>query len=165
MYLFDASVLITAHNTYYPVDDIPEFWEWLSHQGTIGNIKIPVEILEEVLAGSKKDDLLVAWMKDNKETLRLHEDVDAALVNTIVTQGYAADLTDDEIIKIGRDPFLVAYGLANPTERCVVTAEPSAPSKQRANRRIPDVCGQFGVPCQNPFMVYKTLGFKTSWKR
>jgi Domain of unknown function (DUF4411) len=165
LYLFDASVLITAHNTYYPVDDIPEYWEWISHQGTIGNIKIPIEILEEVLAGSKKDDLLVAWMSDNKEILRLHEDVDAALVNTIVTQGYAADLTDDEIIKIGRDPFLIAYGLVNPTERCVVTAEPAAPSKQRANRRIPDVCSQFRVPCQNPFTVYKSLGFKTSWKR
>jgi hypothetical protein len=165
VYLLDASALITAHNTYYPVDDIPEFWEWISHQGAIGNIRIPVEILEEILAGSKKDDLLVAWMTDNKENLRLHEDVNPELVNMIVTQGYAADLTDDEIIKIGRDPFLIAYGFANAAERCVVTAEPSAPSKQRANRRIPDVCRQFGVPCQNPFTVYKTLGFKTAWKR
>jgi hypothetical protein len=165
VYLFDASVLITAHNTYYPVDDIPEFWEWISHQGTIGKIKIPIEILEEVLAGTRKDDLRVAWMTDNQETLRLREDVNPVLVNTIVTQGYAADLTDDELIEIGRDPFLIAYGLTNPAERCVVTAEPSAPSKQRANRRIPDVCKQFGIPCQNPFTVYKTLGFKTNWNR
>jgi hypothetical protein len=104
VYLFDASVLITAHNTYYPVDDIPEFWEWICHQGTIGNIKLPIEILEEILAGTRKDDLLVAWMTGNKETLRLRDDVNPGLVNTIVTQGYAPDLTDDELIEIGRTP-------------------------------------------------------------
>jgi hypothetical protein len=27
LYLFDANVLITANNTYYPVSDVPEYWE------------------------------------------------------------------------------------------------------------------------------------------
>jgi hypothetical protein len=43
LYLFDANVLITAGNTYYPIDQVPEFWEWLHYQGMAGNIKLPLE--------------------------------------------------------------------------------------------------------------------------
>jgi hypothetical protein len=59
LYLFDANVLITASNTYYPIDQIPEFWEWLQFQGRGGNIKLPLEIMEEILAGKKDEDLLL----------------------------------------------------------------------------------------------------------
>ena len=62
LHLFDANVLITASNMYYPLDGVPEFWEWIDHQATNGRIKLPVEILEEVLAGSKKEDPLLDWM-------------------------------------------------------------------------------------------------------
>ena len=34
LFLLDASVLITANNTYYPIERVPEFWEWLAHQAT-----------------------------------------------------------------------------------------------------------------------------------
>ncbi|HTS25518.1 MAG TPA: DUF4411 family protein [Bryobacteraceae bacterium] len=164
LHLFDANVLITASNTYYPIDQIPEFWDWIDHQAANDRIKLPVEILEEVLAGSKKEDPLLAWMTDHKDVLRLKETVDPTLVNKVVTEGYAPDLTDDELEEIGRDPFLIAYALAQPNDRCVVTVEVSAPGKQRQNRRVPDVCNTFGVKCQNPFQVYRSLGFSTSWK-
>jgi hypothetical protein len=111
LYLFDANVLITASNTYYPIDQVPEFWEWLQFQGQAGKIKLPLEIMEEILAGKKDDDPLLTWMKDaaNKAALLLDEAVDADLVNTVVEKGYATDLTDDQLEEIGRDPFLVAY--------------------------------------------------------
>ena len=165
LHLFDANVLITASNTYYPIDQIPEFWDWIAHQATDGLIKLPVEILDEVLAGSKKEDPLLAWIIDHKEFLRLKEAVDPALVNKVVTEGYAPDLTDDELEEIGRDPFLIAYALAAPKDRCVVTVEVSAPGKQRQNRRVPDVCNTFGISCQNPFQAYRSLGFSTGWKK
>jgi Domain of unknown function (DUF4411) len=78
--------------------------------------------------------------------------------------GDAADLTDDELLQIGRDPFLIAYAMASPEGRCVVTHEASAPSKQRQNRRIPDVCLTMGVTSCTPFEMGKALGFKTGWK-
>ena len=165
MHLFDANVLITASNTYYPIDQIPEFWDWIEHQATNGWIKLPVEMLDEVLAGSKKEDPLLAWITDHKDVLRLKESVDPAILNKVVTEGYAPDLTDDELEEIGRDPFLIAYALAIPSDRCVVTVEVSAPGKQRQNRRVPDVCNTFGVTCQNPFQVYRSLGFSTAWKK
>jgi hypothetical protein len=165
LYLFDANVLITASNTYYPIDQIPEFWAWIQHQGKLGNIKLPVEILEEILAGRKKDDLLLDWIKDkdNQDALKLDEAVDASLVQEVVCKGYAPDLTDDELEEVGRDPFLIAYGMAT-NDRCVVTTEASKPSKKRQNRRIPDVCNCFSVACCNPFQVNRALGFHTAWK-
>lgn len=165
LYLFDANVLITASNTYYPLDQIPEFWAWAHHQATLGNIKIPVEILEEIIAGGKDDDPLLDWIKDeeHKTALRLDETVDPDIVQRVVNEGYAPDLTDDEVEEIGRDPFLIAYAMMG-VDRCVVTTEVSSPSKLRQNRKIPDVCNGFGVACYNPFHVYKILGFRTNWK-
>jgi hypothetical protein len=165
LYLFDANVLITASNTYYPIDQVPEFWEWLQFQGCAGNIKLPLEIMEEILAG-KNDDPLLVWIKDseNKQALLLNESIEADLVKMVFETGYSgADLTDDQIEEVGRDPFLIAYGLSG-DHRCVVTAEVSAPSKKRQNRRIPDVCADFGVECCTPFKVNRDLGFKTGWK-
>lgn len=163
LHLCDANVLITASNTYYPLDQIPEFWSWIVHQGTIGNVKMPLEILEEVLAGGKEDDPLLDWMNTNKSVLLFGETVDATLVRTVVTTGYAPDLTDDELEEIGRDPFLIAYALAG-ADRCVVSGEVSSPGKKRQNRRIPDVCNTLGVTCHNPFTIYRTLGFHTKWQ-
>ena len=162
LHLFDANVLITASNTYYPIDQIPEFWDWIDHQATNGRIKLPVEILDEVLTGRKREDPLLAWMTDRKDALRLKETADPTIVNKVVTEGYAPDLTDDELEEIGRDPFLIAYALAGPNDRCVVTVEVSAPGKQRQNRRVPDVCNTFGIPCRNPFQAYRSLGFNTA---
>jgi hypothetical protein len=165
VFLFDANVLITASNLYYPLDQIPEFWEWIDYQATNGHVKLPFEIINEVLAGRKNDDPLLDWMTDHKDPLTLKEKVDPALANKVVVEGYAPDLADDELIEIGQDPFLIAYALAKPIERCVVTVEVSSPGKKRQNRKIPDVCQQFGVQCQNPFQAYRALGFKTGWKQ
>ena len=64
LYLLDANVLITAHNTYYSIEQVPEFWDWLRHQGEGGHLKMPLEIIEEVKAG-KDDDPLLHWIKDD----------------------------------------------------------------------------------------------------
>ena len=70
-------------------------------------------------------------MTDHKDVLRLKETADPTIVNKVVTEGYAPDLTDDELEEIGRDPFLIAYALTRPNDRRVVTVEVSAPGKQR----------------------------------
>jgi hypothetical protein len=94
----------------------------------------------------------------------LEEAVDAGLVRQVVSIGYAADLTDDEVEKIGRDPFLVAYALSNPHGRCIVTTEVSKPSARRQNRKIPDVCWAVNVQCCGPFTLNRSLGFHTGWR-
>lgn len=61
MYLIDANVLIRAHGDFYPIDRVPQFWDWLIEQGQRGNVKIPPEIYDEITAG---DDALAKWAKD-----------------------------------------------------------------------------------------------------
>jgi hypothetical protein len=166
LYLLDANVLITASNTYYPIDQVPEFWGWLQHQGAAGNVKIPVEVMEEVIAGRKDNDPLIDWISndENKAALLFDQAVDGVLVQQVVSTGYAVDLTDDEVEKIGRDPFLIAYALANVPLRWVVTTEVSRPGAQRQNRKIPDVCRTLGVQCCGPFALNRDLGFHTGWQ-
>jgi hypothetical protein len=166
LYLLDANVLITASNTYYPLDSVPEFWAWLAHQGSIQNIRMPIEIFEEVKDGGSEveKDLLFGWIQTNKAALLLMDEADPELVTRVVEEGYGSDLTDNEIEQIGRDPFLIAYALASPAVRCVVTTETSAPRKQRQNRKIPDVCTSLGVTCCDTFAMLRALGFSTKWR-
>ena len=89
------------------------------------------------------------------------EDVDPRLVAQVVNEGYANDLTDVDVEKIGRDPFMVAYGLIDPHNRIIVTTEVSKPSAQRANRHLPDVCHQFGLRSCNTYMLIRALNFNT----
>ena len=100
-----------------------------------------------------------------KSTLLLAEQANEGLVARVINEGYATDLTDDEILQLGRDPFLIAYGLASPADRCIVTTEVSKPRKVRQNRRVPDVCNTMGVTWCDTFAMTRTLGFSTSWKK
>ena len=163
LYLLDANVLIDANRDYYPMTRVPEFWEWLAYVGESGHVKMPVEVYEEIKDG--KDDL-ATWAKDGKveAALLLREEVDVPLVSKVINEGYAPDLTDDDVEKIGRDPFLIAYALSVVGERCVVTTEVSKPKRKRANRHIPDVCVHIGVPWCDTFAMVRALNFSTTWK-
>ena len=122
-------------------------------------MKIPLEMYEEILAG--KDDDLTRWLNDNRDALLLDENVDEALVARVAYLGYAPDLSEEEVERIGRDPFLIAYALGNRAQRTVVTTEVSKPRKQRANRHIPDVCDDLGVFCCNTYHFIDVLDFTT----
>lgn len=169
LYLLDASMLITANKSYYPVDSVPEFWEWLLYKAERGSVKIPLEIFEEIKDGpdNQEKDLLFGWVQklDVKNALLLGECVNTALVQRAITVGYAPDLTDTELEQLGRDPFLVAYAMVDPSSRVVVTSEVSKPSKIRQNRRLPDVCKDLGAKWCDPFALNRTLGFRTDWKK
>lgn len=167
LYLFDANVLIDANRDYYPIERVPEFWDWLVEMGKLGRIKIPQEIYEELVLpppSPRRPDPLVEWLRTNKNALVLDEPLVVELVACVTEQGYASDLTDIEIEKIGRDPFLVAYALTNIQKRCVVTTERSKPSRIRANRHLPDVSRDFNVYCIHTFELIQKLDFHTAWK-
>ena len=160
LYLLDANVLIDADRDYYPIDRVPEFWDWLLTRAKEGNLKVPMEVYEEVIAGRGS---LPTWLRDNKTVMVLDEEVTQEAVATVIEDGYAKDLTDDEVEKLGRDPFLIAYALMDIGHRCVVTTEVSKPRKTRANRRIPDVCDSFDIPIPhcNTFELVRALDFRT----
>ncbi len=163
LYLLDANVLIDANRDYYPLDRVPEFWDWLEHHGAAGVVKVPVEIYEEVRDGT---DDLATWTKQRSvaDALRHPAEAQVDLVARVIAEGYSADLTDTEIVKLGRDPFLVAYALADPGSHCIVTTEGSKPSRIRANRHLPDVARSLGIASCNTFEFTRRLDFRTNWR-
>lgn len=123
MFLIDANVLMTANNLYYPLDRIPQFWDWLEQQFQKDLIKMPREIFDEIADGS---DDLAAWVKSEKiksSLLLQNEKADPSLVQKVLCDGYQSNdpkFSDSEIDKIGKDAFLIAYALAA-SGRVVVT--------------------------------------------
>ncbi|NMC29549.1 MAG: DUF4411 family protein [Pelolinea sp.] len=164
LYLLDANVLIDANRDYYPLDRVPEFWEWLIFQGTNGNIKIPIEIHEEIKAG-RDDDPLTRWIRSQRTvgSMLLNEEVNLSLIRKVIKDGYAENLTDNEVEELGRDPFLIAYALSDNNGRSIVTTEISRPNRQRTKRHIPDVCMKLNINCVNTFELTRTLQFSTHW--
>jgi hypothetical protein len=164
LYLLDSNVLIDANRDYYPIDRVPEFWSWLEDLGTRGIVKVPFEILDEFRTGN---DALGTWARDSQveDVLLLDEEADTSLVQRATGEGYGRGLTDVQLERIGRDPFLLAYCLVNPADRCVVTTEFSKPTATGHNRRLPDVCGSFGVSCLHTYQLTRQLNFSTSWNR
>ena len=108
------------------------------------------------------NDELVDWLKRHKPSLVLDEYAPRELVAYVTDQGYARDLADDEIEKIGSDAFLIALAFADAGNRCVVTTESSKPSRTRANRHVPDVCRDLDVDCIDTFQLIRQLDFRTN---
>jgi hypothetical protein len=162
LYLIDANVIIHAKDLYYPVDRVPEYWHWLLLHGGDGRLKTPLEIFEEISPGRDKNDPFYVWRKDaaTAAALVLEEEAAPTTVQRVLDEGYGRNLTDDELITIGKDPFLVAYAIAK-IDRIVVTAEVSRPSRKRQNRHVPDVCDDLGVKWIDPFEFIRVLDFKT----
>lgn len=169
-YILDANVLIHAKNLYYPIARVPEFWEWLIFQGEQSRLRIPIEIYEEFKdvkpeRGEKDDLALWADRKEVRDALLLNEAADADLVSRVIYEGYMDDPTDDDITKMGRDPFLISYALIAPKSRIIVTEERSKPKRLGGNRHIPDVCTALGIRSINTFDLIRELDFNTSWNR
>lgn len=163
VHLLDANTLIDANRDYYGLETVPQFWDWLIHMGNQGAVKIPLEIYEELRRGN---DALTEWVKreDVEAALLYEEEADPALVGQVLDAGYGQDLSDIQIEKIGRDPFLISYALVDLDNVTIVTTEVSKPSTtEPSNKRVPDVCNAFGIAHLHTFRFTKALGFSTNW--
>jgi hypothetical protein len=60
LHLLDANVLIRAHERYYPIDRIPQFWVWLLEMAEAMAIKMPIQIYKEV---APSRGLLAEWLR------------------------------------------------------------------------------------------------------
>ncbi len=172
LYLLDANVLITAHDDYYPIDRIPQFWEWIIFHAKQGHIQMPFEMLAEVKAGQPKrgaanqDDELLRWLKTNshEKDLLLDASADQLTVNRVFKEGY--DLPQpslDELNKIRKDPLLIAYALGHQSASIVTlegTQENATDEMKRQNRKIPFVCRKLGIRCLDTFDLIRELDFR-----
>lgn len=171
LYLLDTSVLIDAKNKYYPLERIPQFWNWLVHQSLAGHVKLPPQVIGEILGPDYTDeepaDALAEWVNANRTVLELTEEMPTDLLTHTYEQGYDTipeDLTSVDPLSEPADPFLIAFALANPDNRRVVTMENfqsvGTTLPKPSNRRIPLVCDLLGVRCINTFALIRELDFR-----
>ena len=160
LYLVDANTLIQADEDYYPLDRVPQYWDWLIEVGKKGLVKMPFEVYDEI-ASSPKPTALRQWIKSEEFTahLLLDEKVDNELFNRVLDTCYAPDLTDEELERAGRDPFLIAYALVD-QGRVVVSKEVSKVTQTRGRRRVPDACRDVGIRCVDDFAMLRLLDFR-----
>lgn len=168
MFLVDANVLITAQNTYYSTAMVPQFWDWVLHHARADRLKVPAEMISELVAGNPPPGRhpLVDWVRaeDNRAMLTLPGDSVPAMVADVTERCYAPLLREHEIAQIGMDPFIVAHALQDRAERCVVTNEVSARAQVRGKRKMPDACEIMGVRSCHTFTFLGQLGFSTNWR-
>ena len=160
VFLIDANVLIRAHEDYYPIERVPQLWQWLEQEARANRVKMPLEIFSEI-ADSKGPPRDWICEPEVKKAPVLDEEVDQDSLDEVLTEGYGDNLTGADLEKIGSDAFLIADALAE-RDRVVVTKETSRPRKVGGNRKIPDVCNTLSVSCINDFELYPRLNFSTA---
>ena len=161
LYLLDASSGITVQDTYYSQNSVPEFWSWLLFQARKGICKIPPQVFDEITSTNRQFE---KWVLDNRAFLTLDHSGNGELIQKVTSEGYGPNLSETELDKIGKDPFLIAPALEDPENCYIVTHETSKPAAQGANRKIPDICSQLGIKCLHTVEFIKELDFKTKWK-
>lgn len=162
IYLLDADVFIAAKNAYYAFDICPGFWRSILQLHQAGRAFTITRVREELLSGSKSEDL-VKWVNSS-----IPKDffvyIDSNAVTTTFRQIIEwsqnhSRFTDAAKMKFasGADPWLVACARA--FNFVVVTNEQSAPYAANAIK-LPDVCKEFEVAVTGTFDMLRNMGIK-----
>ncbi len=162
IYLVDTNVFITARDQYYSFRICPGFWDGIIQYHQKGGIFSIDRVRRELLARPTTEDLF-QW------------------VNTELPQKFFFSSYSDEVmqayneimlwvnqnpqyfkrakLKFGRgaDGWLVACAWVK--SAVVVTNEASAPAAKKVIK-IPDVCSQFGVRCEDTFSMLHSLNIQ-----
>lgn len=166
-YLLDANVLITANSSYYEIERIPHFWDWIAKQASLNVVKLPEEMMSEVTP-NKQDNLFLQWLASNKSALTLEREQVQPYLEFVLQRGYGIDDANpaDEGFAFDNtnDAFLIAYALADQGGRRVVTLEGVQQTSDQLplprKRKIPLVCRILGVSCINTFDLIRELNFR-----
>lgn len=154
LYLLDANVLIAANGLHYPVEQIPQFWNWLADELKSGEVKMPREIRQEI---DPNDVAFANWISKHESDLVLDEEVDDVLLNKVREQAYRCGrqepLNENEIDKISADSMLISHALKS-NNRMIVTRETKDPNKKYSNTKIPNACERMKVKWVNDFRFF-----------
>ncbi len=163
LYLSDADVLINAARDFYPLDRVPEFWDWLDSymdDGQGDQIKTIREVLDEAtISPGPREVISAKWLRSRAGKLVIPgpSPVD---VQRVWKDGYEQV---GSLERVSTDALLIATAAANPAGRTVVTMENAQRDRRRGrNRHIPHVCRIVGVPCVDLFELIRRLEFRTA---
>ena len=164
-FLVDSDVFIAAKNLYYSFDICPGFWTSVVHHHRNGRVFSVDRVRSELLAGHRTEDL-VRWVRDDVPD-RFFVPVDTepvlnAYMDVMMWVQRQSTYYDHAKAKFatGADGWLVAYARVHGAT--VVTNEQSAPESRR-EVKLPDVCHEFDVRCDNTFVMLRSLNIRFDW--
>ena len=162
LHLIDADVFISAKNSYYAFDICPGFWKSMLEQHGAGNVRSIDRIRNELLAGSKNEDLVV-WVKNHLPADFFLDtdgrDVTSAYEEVMLWVQRNPQYFDRAKAKFATeaDGWLVAFAMAR--DGLVVTNEQPRP-ESRNRILLPDVCDRFNVLYTDTFSMLRHLNVR-----
>lgn len=161
VYVVDSNFFIQAHRESYPLDVASSFWnkvKQLADEGKIISIdKVKKEIYEnkDDLKQWCEDNLPDTFFKDTTTVLTQYSQVAAWAASR--SSHYLPNALAEFLHADEADAWLVAYALADRSERIIVTHELSEPNR-RNKVKIPDACLANGIQCFNTIGMFRQLG-------
>jgi len=160
VYVVDSNFFIQAHRINYPIDIAFSFWnkvKQLADEGKIISIdKVKKEIYD-------KNDTLEAWcianlpddfFKDTSQIIAEYEQISGWAITK--NDFYLPNALSEFLDADEADAYIVAFVLADPINRVVVTQEIS--QANRKNKiKIPDVCNAFNLSYVNTIEMFRQL--------
>lgn len=167
-YILDSNTMITAKNFCYAYDILPSFWNILLLEFSKGTVKIIDAVESEIMQGN---DELSEWLSDNicgkssedGEAYILPAKNSQAIVNCYQT--IASNVVSNQQFKevskqsflSGADPWIIAT--AKTHGHVVVTFE-GMPPANTTKVKIPAICRQMGVTCENLYEMMRKLNIR-----
>jgi hypothetical protein len=160
-YILDSNFFIQAHRSTYPLDVAQGFWLKLKELAE-SCIVVSIDKVRDELYD--KNDELEAWCKSNlprgffKDSSSVISEY-ASVVSWAPSRipPYMSSALNDFMDADRADAFLVAYGLADPANRVIVTQEVSSPNKVNIIK-IPDSCNALGIRHLTTIEMFRDIG-------
>jgi hypothetical protein len=161
VYVVDSNFFIQAHRTNYPLDVASGFWNKVNQLSDDGRIISIDKVKQEIY---QNEDALKQWCVANlpreffADTATLMAEYGrvaawaAGQSHHYLPNALAEFLHADEA-----DAYIVAYALADTTNRIIVTQEISQPGR-RNKVKIPEACNALDVQLVNVIDMFRRLG-------
>ena len=165
-FIIDSDALITPYRSFYSFDFLPKFWSFAEQNIVAKNIMILDKVYDEIV---DEGDALSNWLV-NVINIEMVSSKDSTLIthysdilNYINTSPlYKNEALNSWASNTSADAWLIAAALTH--SYTVITFErPNAGLNDRQpskDAKIPDICKQFNVKCENLYYMMRQLDFK-----
>ena len=160
IYVVDSNFFIQAHRVSYPLDVAFSFWNKLKQLAEEGKIISIDKVKNEIY---DKNDALEEWcrvnlpegfFKESSEIMASYGQVSAWAISR--STHYMPNALNEFLDADEADAFIVAYVLADPRNRVVVTQEISEPNRKN-KIKIPEACIALNVQFVNTMDMFRQL--------
>lgn len=160
VYVVDSNFFIEAHRVSYPLDIANSFWRKVSQLANDGKIISIDKVKDEIY---DKNDALEFWcqnnlphdfFKDSSEVLEEYSEVVRWAISR--STHYLPKALNEFLEADEADAFIIAYALADPQNRIIVTQEISQPEMKK-RIKIPEPCIALSVQFVNAMNMFRQL--------